>query len=52
MYFDEKEVENLRKVYNAEHPNESPIPKGNIKTVWSNIRKRLHETSIKLKKST
>lgn len=42
MYFDEKEVENLRNVYNSEHPTESPIPKGTIKTVWSAIRKRLH----------
>lgn len=43
MYFDEEEVENLRNVYNSEHPQESPIPKGSMKTVWANIRKRLHD---------
>lgn len=42
MYFDSNEVENLRKVYNAEHTKEPPIKSGSIRTVWSSIRKRLH----------
>lgn len=45
---DEREVENLRKVYNAEH-NETPVLPGNVKTVWSEITKRLHK---KCKEST
>lgn len=40
---DEGEVETLRKVYNEEHPSESPIKSGTIKTVWNDIRKRLHK---------
>jgi len=39
---DEKEVENLRKVYNKEHANEPPIPSGSMKATWSTIKKRLH----------
>lgn len=39
---DKEEIENLRKVYNKEHSSESPIPPGDIKTVWGEIRKRLH----------
>lgn len=42
MYLDESEVENLRIVYNKEHPTESPIQKGTMKTVWKQLRKRLH----------
>lgn len=42
MYFDNKEVENLRTVYNREHPTEVPIQSGSIRKVWSLIRKRLH----------
>lgn len=42
MFFEDKEVENLRKVYNKEHPKEAPIPKGNGQAVWKNIQKRLH----------
>jgi hypothetical protein len=38
---DEKEIENLRKVYNREHPSEKPIVAGN--GVWKEIRKRLHK---------
>lgn len=40
---DAAEVENLRKVYNSEHPKESPIPKGSMKATWEEIRKRMHE---------
>lgn len=39
---DEREVDNLRKVYNSEHPRELPIPAGSIKSVWAELRKRLH----------
>ncbi len=39
---DTEEVENLRKVYNKEHPDEPQIPQGTIKSVWNEIRKRLH----------
>jgi hypothetical protein len=43
MFFDDKEVENLRKVYNKEHSRETPIPKGNTHSVWKHIQKRLHD---------
>jgi hypothetical protein len=43
MFFDDKEIENLRKVYNKEHPKETPIPKSNIQTVWKSIQTRLHD---------
>lgn len=43
MYLDESEIENLRSVYNKEHPSEIPIQKGAMKTVWKQLRKRLHE---------
>jgi hypothetical protein len=47
MDLDAKEIENLRKVYNEEHPNEPPIPasKGLMKgsqLVWNQIQKRMH----------
>jgi hypothetical protein len=42
MFFEDSEVENLRKVYNKEHSKEAPIPKGNGQAVWKNIQKRLH----------
>jgi hypothetical protein len=42
MSFDEKEIENLRKVYNQEHSSEPPIPAGTMKSVWAAIRKRFH----------
>lgn len=43
MYFDAKEVENVRKVYNEEHPNESPIQPSSPTKVWNEIKHRLHE---------
>lgn len=43
MYFDAKEVENVRKVYNQEHPRESQISPGDPVTVWSEVKKRLHD---------
>lgn len=41
MFFDDKEIENLRKVYNKEHKD--TIPKGNTHSVWKHIQKRLHD---------
>jgi hypothetical protein len=38
---DRKTVENLRQLYNKEHPSESPIPKGESITVWKAIQKRM-----------
>ena len=38
---DSGEIENLRKVYNREHPSEEPIQKGHMRTVWKEIQKRL-----------
>jgi len=39
--FGTKELENLRNVYNNEHPNESPIGTTDI---WENLQKRFHKT--------
>jgi hypothetical protein len=39
---DEEEIENLRKVFNREHAKETPIPKGDSKTVWAELQKRFH----------
>jgi hypothetical protein len=43
MFFDDKEIENLRKVYNKEHNREKPIPKSGTQNVWKTIQKRLHD---------
>ena len=43
MFFDDKEIDNLRKVYNKEHSREKPIPKSSTQTVWKTIQKRLHD---------
>ena len=43
MFFDEKEVENLRKVYNKENSKEKPIAKGDVQKVWKEIQTRLHD---------
>ena len=43
MFFDSKEVENVRKVYNEEHPRERPIGNDTPVKVWNEIKKRLHE---------
>ena len=43
MYFDEKDVNRLREVYNKEHPREYPIQRGSIETVWREIQHRLHD---------
>ena len=43
MYFDAKEVENVRKVYNDEHPRQSPIPPGKPTDIWNSLKQRLHE---------
>ena len=43
MYFDDKEVENLRQVYNREHSKEPAIPKSSAQVVWKNIQTRLQD---------
>lgn len=40
MYFDKEEIENLRKVFNKEHPNETPIPEGDMNTIWNTLKSR------------
>jgi len=40
---DGDEIENLRKVYNEEHPSEKPIAKGSMNQVWSRILARMHK---------
>jgi len=39
---DENEVENLRKVYNSEHPDEPEVVAGASIKTWNTIKKRLH----------
>jgi hypothetical protein len=43
MYFDAGEVENLRTVFNREHPSDPPIAPGPMSSVWARIRARLHK---------
>lgn len=38
--FDETTVQNLRKVYNKEHPNETPIAENGA---WESLKKRFHK---------
>lgn len=40
MYLDKKEIENLRKVYNSEHPAEPEILPGDAQTVWNTLKDR------------
>ena len=40
---DSAEIDNLRRVYNGEHPNETPIKKTNDNKVWNDIQKRLSD---------
>jgi hypothetical protein len=42
MYFDALEVDNLRKVFNKEHPT-TPIKAGEPDVVWKQIQRRLQE---------
>jgi len=42
MYFDAREVENLRKVFNKENPK-VPVRAGDPTLVWKNIQSRLHD---------
>jgi len=42
MYFDAREVENLRQVFNKENPKLTVRP-GEADTVWKNIQSRLHD---------
>jgi hypothetical protein len=39
---DSETIENLRKVYNAEHPNETPLSAGSPESVWKSLQTRLH----------
>jgi len=39
---DAEEIENLRVAYNREHAKDNPIPKGDLKSVWSEQQKRFH----------
>ena len=41
MYFDESQIEHLRKVFNKEHP-ENVIPEGKASDVWKELKKRFH----------
>jgi hypothetical protein len=38
--FDEKTLQQLQKVYNSEHPHETPI---NSTDIWTSLKKRLHK---------
>jgi hypothetical protein len=40
--FDESEIENLRKVYNSEHPREEDIPAGSAEKTWKSLQDRFH----------
>jgi len=40
-WLDADEVERLRVVYNREHSNEKPIPKGDIEKTWDELKSRL-----------
>lgn len=42
MNLDAREVENLRKVYNEEHSNGTPIQSDTSVKVWNEIKRRLH----------
>lgn len=42
MYFDAAEIENLRTVFNKEHPKEA-IPPGGPRATWNALRKRFHK---------
>jgi hypothetical protein len=43
---DANDIDKLRKVFNEEHPNESPIQKGSIEKVWNDIQNRLHKICL------
>ena len=43
MYFDAREVDNLRKVFNKENPSAKPIRSGEPTVVWKQIQNRLHD---------
>ena len=43
MYFDKEEIENLRNVFNKEHPKETPIPAGDMNTVWNALKQRFQK---------
>jgi len=41
MFFNEQQIESLRKVFNQEHRKDTPIPAGNIQNVWNEIQTRM-----------
>lgn len=42
MYFEDKDIQHLRTVYNKEHSS-NPIPEGSAKSVWNALQNRMHE---------
>jgi hypothetical protein len=40
--FGDEEIRHLRKVYNSEHPKESPIPDGTMDQIWNSLKDRFH----------
>jgi hypothetical protein len=40
--FGEEEIEHLRKIYNSEHPRETPIPTGTTEEIWNGLKQRFH----------
>ena len=40
--FGSDEIQNLRTVYNSQHPKEKPIPEGSPEEVWKNLQSRFH----------
>jgi len=42
MSYDIKEIENLRKVYNSEHP-QTPVPDGSMEQIWDTLKSRFHD---------
>jgi hypothetical protein len=42
-WLDKDEIERFRKVYNSEHPRESPIAKSTPEHEWSELKRRLRE---------
>lgn len=43
MSYDSEQIENLRKVYNTEHPHEKPIAEGTMDDVWAELKIRFHK---------
>jgi hypothetical protein len=43
MFFNEQQIEGLRKVYNEEHRKDSPIPSGQAESVWKEMQSRMRK---------